>query len=573
MNTTTITHRQIQTPYSQIRVYGLLLTILLLCNSLAAQTAAQAEKATAEPRWQIATSDNLMPHFEPVHGRKVLYVDGTPFTVLAVEIPWWNLIAGKYAETQTAYDYLYPAAEKMGLNALKVPIKWSMIEPQKDLYDFSYLDHVKEMAEKHHLKLVLNWFGHYASADGNIYGNLTGNMYAPWYVINDEKTYPRAIDADGLAHHNAASYEYDAIIQRETAAFRAFMQHLKNVDSQRHTVVMVQVENEIAVFGVDRQNRKLWRDHSPVSNQLFAEKKFTDDLKYSAWRLSSNWIRRLTDAGAEVYPLPFFHNFVGGRVAEWMVGGAPGEDVATSLDNCPNISFVGVNAYFCAQWRQDNSCAKPSEATIEELREPLLRYHVSRNLPAITETNSGANPIASRLAYLAVAEFGAPIFAPWALTASYPESYEPYVLKDGSLANGAFALRDAYNSLRKALPPIAYYATTNQVKVFMAPSPGQRFSEKERVNGLDLTVTGVNNGQAIIIHPREREFLVVGYRCTLTVHDAAFVWPGVKNVRVERGQWTANGWNTEGEAAYGFDQSNKTLDIELDEVQAVRVSW
>lgn len=28
-----------------------------------------------------------------------------------------------------------------------------------------------------------------------------------------------------------------------------------------------------------------------------------------------------------------------------MVGGAPGEDVATYVENCPRISFIGLNLY------------------------------------------------------------------------------------------------------------------------------------------------------------------------------------------------------------------------------------
>ena len=59
-----------------------------------------------------------MPHFEEANGRKILYVDGRPFSVLAVEIPWWNLIYGRYKETEIAYDNLYPAAANLGLNAL-----------------------------------------------------------------------------------------------------------------------------------------------------------------------------------------------------------------------------------------------------------------------------------------------------------------------------------------------------------------------------------------------------------------------------------------------------------------------
>jgi len=330
------------------------------------------------------------------------------------------------------------------------------------------------------------------------------------------------VDADGIPHHNVISYDYEPIVERETGAFRAFMRHIKEVDSQTHTILMIQVENEIAVFGKDRHNSKLWRDHSPASNQRFKDHGFTDDLKYSAWDLSYNWIRRITDAGTAEYPLPFFHNYVGGKVADWMVGGAPGEDVGTYLKNCPSISFIGVNSYFCAEWRADATCAQESHATIDDLRGPLRRYRVDRNLPAITEINSGATSITSRLAYIAVGEFGVPIFAPWALTVSFPESHEPYILSDGREANGASTLRDTYTSLTKALPQISYYAATDKLRVFMSDSPGQRFTRSEEVNGFNTTVTGERDGQAIVVHPSGHEFLVVGYRCEVSWLDAAF---------------------------------------------------
>ena len=523
--------------------------------------------------WQVPRGPNLIPHFEKLNGHSVLYVDGAPFTALAAEIPWWHLIYGKYKETETAYDYLYPAARKMGLNTLKVPVKWSMIEPEKGIYDFSYIDHAKIMAEKNHPKLVLNWFGHYASGDGTIYANLTGDLYAPMYIVEDESTYPRAVDGNGVVHHNAASYDYEPIIGREIAAFRAFMQHIKEVDSRTHTILMIQVENEIAVFGVDRKNPKMWRDHSAAANKRYEDHGFTDDLKFSAWDLSYNWIRRLTDAGAEVYPIPFFHNYVGGKIADWMVGGAPGEDVETYLKNCPHLSFVGVNSYLCGEWRADNSCARPSDASISEMREPLLRYSVGRNIPAITEINSGNTPVTSRFAYLAVGDFGVPIYAPWALTVSYPESNEPYVLPDGSLANGASALRDAYSSLNRALPQISYYATTNMLKVFMSQVPGQGFSTKDTVNGFKVTVSGDKNGQAIVIHPGGHEFLIVGYRAGVTFSDPSFEWPTMKGIRVERVQWSGDQWIPDGQPEYYVDQTHRTLEVDLDTPQVLQVHW
>src|SRR2546427_4273349 len=161
-----IRHRHKPTYPASILISYVLATLSFLIPAV-------AQTGAIDP-WQVRHSDDRMPHFEQADGCKILYVDGSPFTVLAVEIRWWDLIYGRYAETQHAYDYLYPAAQQMGMNAMKVPVKWSMVEPEKGIYDFSYIDHVKDIAEEHKLKLILNWFGHYASGDGTIYGNLTG---------------------------------------------------------------------------------------------------------------------------------------------------------------------------------------------------------------------------------------------------------------------------------------------------------------------------------------------------------------------------------------------------------------
>src|SRR5256714_7431162 len=119
---------------------------LALCALASSHLWAQStNEAGDNAAWQVPRSDNLMPHFEEANGRKILYVDGRPFSALAVEIPWWDLIAGRYRETEGAYDYLYPAAEKIGLNALKVLIKWSMVELETGMFNFYYLDNAKAM--------------------------------------------------------------------------------------------------------------------------------------------------------------------------------------------------------------------------------------------------------------------------------------------------------------------------------------------------------------------------------------------------------------------------------------------
>jgi hypothetical protein len=340
------------------------------------------------------------------------------------------------------------------------------------------------------------------------------------------------------------------------------MRHIREIDEGTWTVLMIQVENEIAVFGSDRRNRKLWRDHSPASNQAFEQGGYDDDLRYSADCLSSRWIRSLTDAGAEVYPLPFFANFVSGtKLVDWMVGGAPGEDVATYLDNCPNLTFIGRNHYLA------------TDCTVSDMRAGLDEYRVGRNLPSITETNSGPDAIDARLAYLSIGEYGAPLFAPWALDISYPTPYHPYVLLDGTIANGGPGLRDCYTSIGKAMEQISTYAGTEALKVFMSARPGDSFSSVQDICGSKVTVGGQDNGQAIVIHPKPNEFWIVGYRCHVTIDSEQACWPALKQIRVESGCWDKGRWKMEGECWYVINQSNQTIGLTLDVPQVVRVYW
>src|SRR2546429_6341286 len=107
------------------------LSIFLTHASICLQAQPASRVSAGRDIWQVPLSHNLMPHFEQANGRKLLYVDGRPFTVLAVEIPWWDLNFGRYNETETGYHRLYPCPEKIGLYALKVPHKWAMVESEK----------------------------------------------------------------------------------------------------------------------------------------------------------------------------------------------------------------------------------------------------------------------------------------------------------------------------------------------------------------------------------------------------------------------------------------------------------
>jgi len=75
------------------------------------------------------------------------------------------------------------------------------------------------------------------------------------------------------------------------------------------------------------------------------------------------------------------------------------------------------------------------------------------------------------------------------------------------------------------------------------------------------------------MHVSGHEFLLVGYRADVSFQGPAFQWPEVKKVRVEKVRWAGEHWEKDGEPSYGVDQSKKTLNVELDTPQGIRVSW
>src|SRR5207245_10235057 len=116
-----ISHRHKPTYPASILISYVLATLSFLIPAV-------AQTGAIDP-WQVRHSDDRMPHFEQADGCKILYVDGSPVTVLAVEIPWCDLIDGRYAETQHAYDDINPEARQMVMNARKVQVKWYMVQP------------------------------------------------------------------------------------------------------------------------------------------------------------------------------------------------------------------------------------------------------------------------------------------------------------------------------------------------------------------------------------------------------------------------------------------------------------
>src|SRR5208283_1713200 len=166
------------------------------------------------------------------------------------------------------------------------------------------------------------------------------SSYPPDWVKKDFNRFPRIQVQNGetielLSTLSAANRDADA------RAFAALMRHVKAVDGQQHTVIMIQVENEVNVIGDSR-------DRSPVADKAFAgpvPKELMDDLQRhkdtlipefrqvweaSGFKTSGTWeeafgksiaaddifmawnyaryVGRVIEAGKAEYPIPMFVN-------------------------------------------------------------------------------------------------------------------------------------------------------------------------------------------------------------------------------------------------------------------------
>lgn len=186
-----------------------------------------------------------VPHLRPQGAAKQLIVDGAPFLVRG----------GELGNSSGEPDYLrpfWPKLKAMNLNTVVAPVYWDVVEREEGKLDFSSVDGLLADARAHDLRVVLLWFGSWKNSM---------SCYAPSWVKADPARFPRSQDSAGrgleiLSPFHAVNRDADA------RAFKTLMQHVRKTDPQ-HTVIMVQVENEIGMIPEAR-------DRSPEAEKAFA---------------------------------------------------------------------------------------------------------------------------------------------------------------------------------------------------------------------------------------------------------------------------------------------------------------
>jgi beta-galactosidase GanA len=194
----------------------------------------------------LFAAESSLPHLETRGSARQLIVDGSPYLVLGGEL---------HNSSSTSRSFLAPAWPKltaMNLNTVLAAVPWDVIEPVEGKFDFTMVDQLLEDARSHQLRLVLLWFGSWKNGFSH---------YVPEWVKRDQARFPRARLRAGTVE--ILSTFSEANVTADARAFAALMRHLRTIDETHHTVLMVQVENEVGLQGDTR-------DRLPAADTAFA---------------------------------------------------------------------------------------------------------------------------------------------------------------------------------------------------------------------------------------------------------------------------------------------------------------
>ncbi|MFL6352766.1 MAG: DUF5597 domain-containing protein [Bryobacteraceae bacterium] len=287
-----------------MRVFALSLLLL-------AQTSSSAET-------------NGQPHLEKHGSATQLIVDGRPFLILGAEL---------HNSSSSSLDYMAPLWQKLKavpLNTVLTPLSWELVEPEEGKFDFALLDGLLRQAREHNLRVVLLWLAAWKNGMSS---------YAPLWVKSDTRRFPRVV-INGNEVEILSTFS-KAIIEADSKAFTSVMRHIKEIDSSNHTVLMIQVENEVGILGDARDHsgpanhafesavppelthhvvanreslypelRELWEQNGAKTNgtweQIFGASPRTDEI-FMAWNYA-RYVHTVAAAGKAAYNLPMYVN-------------------------------------------------------------------------------------------------------------------------------------------------------------------------------------------------------------------------------------------------------------------------
>ncbi|MBV7537227.1 DUF5597 domain-containing protein [Duganella sp. sic0402] len=511
--------------------------------------AAACAVAVALLGWAAISSASAAtpPHLRKQGSATQLIVDDQAFLILGGELN------NSSASNLEFLNSLWPVLKAAEVNTVLAPVEWDQIEPVEGRFDFSVLDGMLKQARANNTKLVLLWFGAWKNSM---------STYVPAWVKKDSQRFPRARTRAGVAQEILTPFA-PATLAADIAAYRALMAHLKQVDTQ-HTVLMVQVENEIGMLPEVRDYsaaaNAAWREPVPaaLTSYLAANKASLQPALKAAWesrgaRASGSWaevfgdtidteevfqawhyarfVEALTAAGKAVYPLPMYVNVAlprpGKRPGEYPSAGPLPHLFDVWKPGAPSVDVLSIDIYFpnFAHWAK-------------QFKRPDNPLFVPEGNQA-DRTDAGAD------AFYAIGEHDAFGFSPFAIDE----------VKDGS-----YSLPQAYRVLKQIAPVINQYQGSGKIRGFKAPMSfdGEVDSapQKVQLGGYTLTVSfnapweklkpaEVQTRGGLVIQTGDDEFLVAGKGLTLVFGGSDGSLAGIEKAVegiYEKGRWKEGRW-------------------------------
>ncbi len=469
-------------------------------------------------------------------GRYALLVDGKPFLVLGGQIH-------NSSAWPSELPQVWEAMAALHANTVEAPVYWEQMEATEGRFDFSNVDAIVQGARAHNLHVVLLWFGTWKN------GN---NHYVPSWVKTDTRRFPRVVREDGTPIDVMSPLGKNTL-EADKTAFTALMRHLKEIDGDQHTVLVVQVENESGNIGSVR-------DFSPEANRLFAGQVPAEMLAAAkkqpgTWRAvfgaeadelfqmyyQSKYINTIVAAGKAEFAIPCYINvwidYPAAQLPQRQIdlpgiaypsGGAVQKLVGLWRQLAPAIDMIGPDIY------ADDS---------QFYRETMAAYNRPDNPLWIPET--GRSDSFAKFFYYALGE-GAIGFSPFGVDESgwnilgdekwtaHARNYALIGPMDGEIAQLEFA-----GMLKTAVEEPGTVAKEVDLGDWQA-TVAFGFPQ---MDGRRAPGTKDANGAAVIGKLGPNEFLVAGVDASVTFHlPGKPAWMHSQIVKAEQGTYENGVW-------------------------------
>lgn len=469
-------------------------------------------------------------------GEPVLMVDGKPFLMIGGELHNSASSSLKHME-QEVWPYLRP----FRLNTVILPIAWETVEPEEGVFDFTLLEGLLQQARREQMKIVLLWFGLWKNGE---------SFYVPSWVKEDAKRFFRAEYRGHIPSFTVSPLCREGV-EADAKAFLKVIEYLRDHDSEDHTVVMVQVENEIGF-------RFSERDFSKAAQEVYAGEVPAEIAEL--YGVSGNWkealkenapeyfmayhyakdIEYIASKGKEVYPLPMYVNawldHHPSRPGVFPTGGPEARIIPLWQKLAPSLDLIAPDIY---------------EPNFKEICE---NYKVCENPLFIPEARR--DPVTASNALYAFGGLNALGFSPFALEDFLREDIQNVSaeqLEDLKIELNGFTcygtaryLLQSYKVLNGMLPLIAQLRGTDRMIGFIRSNPDEKgciISLKDFDLQLDyIPAKAGHPGSAGFIIQAEKGIYITGCNVKFTPLPKVGSDTWLSVVRLEEGEFVDGKW-------------------------------